>query len=268
MVQGFTPKEIGMLSESTIQAIRVWRKTLQTKRGTVNQAKIESERQRWANENPLDETARKEIRDYYDAGNGFKIIAKELGISYTQTRRLLLSWIGIDARKGMSVITDALRKKRSENARGERSPFFNWVERFPERAKVGTKSLQGWYTRQNGEQVWLRSCLEYIYAKWLDSRGVLWNTEVRTFKGDNETYRPDFFIYDNKGNLVRVVEIKGNYFDNVDKRSEKAKRICESHGVSLEIVRDITPYIKDGSYYHKELKQWKLQRQQSVAKSN
>ncbi len=168
----------------------------------------------------------------------------------------------------MSVVTDALRKKRSENVGGAKSPFYNWVEKYPERAKKQTKSLQGWYTRPNGSQVWLRSCLEYIYAKWLDSEGLLWDTEVRTLKGNNETYRPDFFIYDRNGTLIRLVEIKGNYFDNVNKRSEKAKRICESHSVSLEIIKDITPYIKNGSNYHKELKQWKLHRQQFVAKSN
>lgn len=254
-----------MLSPSTIQSVLKWQKTLQSKKGTVNQTKEQSERQLWAVENPLTNGAHQEIKDYYAAGNGFKIIAKELGLSYTKTRRLLLVWLGIDARKGMSVVTDALRRRRSENVRGEKSPFFNWVEKYPERAKTQTKSLQGWYERKDGSKVWLRSCLEYIYAKWLDSNDLVWNTEVKTFKGQGETYRPDFFIYGNDGKLVRVVEIKGNYFDNIDKRSEKATRICELHGVKLEIVRDITPYIKVGSYYHKELKEWKLHRQQFVA---
>lgn len=239
---------------------------LKSKKGIVNQTREQSERQLWAKKNPLTETVYQEIKNYYAAGNGFKIIAKELGLSYTQTRRLLLVWLEIEGRKGMSVVTDQLRKRRSENARGEKSPFYNWIEKYPELAKTQTKSLQGWYKRKNGHKVWLRSCLEYIYAKWLDSNDFLWNTEAKTLKGRGETYRPDFFIYDIDGKLVRVVEIKGNYFDNIDKRSEKAERICESHGVSLEIIKNISPYIKVGSYYHKELKEWKKHRQQLEAK--
>ena len=119
-----------------------------------------------------------------------------------------------------------------------------------------TKSIQGWYKRKNGEMVWLRSCLEYIYAKWLDSNDIEWNTEVKVLRGDGETYRPDFFIY-RDGELKKIVEIKGNFFDSRDSRSEKAKRVAEKHGVELEIVFDITPYLEQSTYYHKELKLWK-----------
>jgi len=196
------------------------------------------------------------LKDYYEKGTGFKIISKELGITYTETRNLLMNWTDIRTRRGKSVVTDELRRRRSENVRGENSPFYNWVERFPERAKKQTKSIQGWYENKVGEKVWLRSCLEYIYAKWLDKNGINWKSEVQTFKHENQTYRPDFFIYENK-KLVKVVEIKGRYFDNVDDRSNKAKKVCRHNNIELEIINDISPYLLDGSYYHKELKEWK-----------
>jgi hypothetical protein len=245
-----------MLSEKTILGIRVWRTVALKRKCVVNQLKIPSERQEWFKSNPLSSEYRDELISYYYNGTGFKIIAKELGLSYTQTRRLFIDWLGVETRKGTSIITDALRKRRSENAKGEKSNFFDWVSKRPEQAKKQTKSIQGLYKRKDGELVWLRSCLEYIYAKWLDSNNIEWKAEVEVFRGDGETYRPDFFIYSN-GELQKIVEIKGNFFDNRDSRSEKAKRVAEKNRVKLEIVFDITPYLEQNTYYHKELKAWK-----------
>jgi len=247
-----------MLSKKTISEIREWRTEALTKKCVVNQTKIPSERQEWISKNPLSQTCKEELISYYNSGNGFKIIAKELGLSYTQTRRFLMDWLGVDTRKGTSVVTDTLRKRRSENVKGEKSPFFDWLTKRPEQAKKQTKSIQGWYKRKSGELIWLRSCLEYIYAKWLDSTDVDWKTEAKVIHGDGETYRPDFFIYQN-GELKKIVEIKGNFFDNRDNRSEKAKRVAQKHGVELELIFDITPYLEQNSYYHKELKIWKNQ---------
>lgn len=250
-----------MLSQKTIKIISEWRQNLLSKKGVVNQTRIPSERQEWAKTNPLNSQAKKELENYYEGGTGFKIIAKELGISYTETRNLLINWIHINTRKGTSVVTDELRRRRSENVRGEKSPFYNWVEKFPERAKKQTKSIQGWYRNKSGKKVWLRSCLEYIYAKWLDRNEIDWEAEIKTLNGKNESYRPDFFIYkDNK--LTKVVEIKGKYFDNVDKRSEKAVRICKLNKINLDLISDITPYLLDGSDYYKELKEWKQLKKQ------
>lgn len=256
-----------MLSINTVNAVNDWRLVILSKKGTVNQTKVPSERQCWIIKNPLSTEAKEELVKYYNDGNGFKSIAKELGISYTETRRMLMTWLSLETRKGMSVVTDVLRQRRSENVKGDKSPFYNWVEKYPERAKSQTKSLQGWYKNKSGEFVWLRSCLEFIYAKWLDENGICWKSEVMTLKGIGESYRPDFFIYENQ-KLIKLVEIKGDYFDNVDCRSEKAKRVCILNGLELEIVKDITKYLKDGSYYHKELKQWKIIRKQCAAKLN
>ena len=168
------------------------------------------------------------------------------------------------------MVTDRLREKRRENALGSKSNLYDWLTKYPELANRNTKSIQGWYTRRNGKKVWLRSSLEYIYAKWMDRQEMDWETEARVFRDGKETYRPDFFIYE-KGVLSKLVEIKGNYFDNVDHRSEKARRIAESNGLMLDIVFDIKSYIEAGSDYHKELKAWKtiqrIHQEQSVEES-
>jgi hypothetical protein len=238
-----------------------WYKEVQTKNHTVNQLKIPSERQVWMQNNPLSPKLKSVLFKYYHDGNGFKSIAKELGLSYTKIRVLLIVWLDLDYRKGMSVITKRLKERRRDNATGSKSNFYNWVEKYPERAKKQTKSIQGWYIKKNGEKVWLRSSLEYIYAKWLDKTDCDWITEERTLKWNDETYRPDFFVYKD-GKLMEIVEVKGNYFDNVDKRSKKAILIAKNNNIPLKLVMDIKPYIEEESNYTKELQKWKdLQKQ-------
>jgi len=244
------------MKKKSIKQIMKWYKEVNTKNHTVNQLKIPSERQLWMVANPLCPILKQELFEYYNDGNGFKTMARELGISYTEIRGLLIGWLGLEYRKGMSVITKRLRERRSENAKGSKSNFYNWVEKYPERAKKQTKSIQGWYLKKNGEKVWLRSSLEYIYAKWLDKNNCEWIAEERTLKWKDETYRPDFFIYDGE-KLLEIVEVKGNYFDNVDKRSKKAILIARKNNIPLKLVMDIKPYIDEESNYTKELQKWK-----------
>ena len=257
-----------MLTEKTVATIRKWRLDLLSNNGVVNQTRQPSQRFLWSINNPLEESVLAELIEYYDAGHGYKTIAKELGLTYTECRNFLLNWIKINPRKGTSVVTDALRRKRSENVKGCKSPFYNWVEKRPEQAKKQTKSIQGWYTRKNGEKAWLRSTLEYIYAKWLDRNNKIWKPEEKTFTDGDRSYRPDFFIYNENNELVEVVEIKGNYFDNVGGRSKKAIEICEKHKLKLNLILDVRPYIEEGSYYHKELKKWKEIQKQFSEKSS
>jgi hypothetical protein len=245
-----------MLSEKTISGILAWRNEALQKCKVANQLRSISDRQRWIEENPPPKEFLTDLKDYYEAGNGYKILAKELGLSYTEVRTMLIKWLKFDVRKGTSVVTDRLKERRRDNALGSKSNFYDWLTKYPHLAKKNTKSIQGWYTRKNGKKVWLRSCLEFIYAKWLDSADMEWETEVCVFRDEKETYRPDFFIYKD-GQLIRLVEIKGNYFDNVDERSKKAVRIAESNGLTLDVVFDIKPFINAGSNYQKELKIWK-----------
>jgi hypothetical protein len=62
----------------------------------------------------------------------------------------------------------------------------------------------GWY---NG--VYLRSSLEFAYAYYLDHIGVKWLFEKELFHIGSTTYKPDFFLYDDTGNLTKIVEMKG-----------------------------------------------------------
>lgn len=55
---------------------------------------------------------------------------------------------------------------------------------------------------------YLRSSYEYAYAKYLDYQLIKWSYEDKVFDIGYRLYKPDFFFYDDNGDVVRIVEIK------------------------------------------------------------
>ncbi|WP_342432289.1 restriction endonuclease [Neobacillus sp. FSL H8-0543] len=74
---------------------------------------------------------------------------------------------------------------------------------------------------------YLRSSYEYAYARYLDYYSIPWGYEDITFDLGYKIYKPDFFFYDLKGNLQKVVEIKS--------RNEKAKADARK---ALDIIKN------------------------------
>lgn len=223
--------------------ILIWHKRIRENKACLIEDKIK--------EDPLNKKYYDYLKDTYDKGYGFKIIGRWLGLSYTQTRRLLIYYLKIKTRKGYRVSTEITRKFRSERVKGNKSPWYNWPENKPYLLKNTKTGIQGYYKRKDGRYIWLRSSWEYIYAKWLDKQNMEWEYEPKTYKLSNgETYRPDFLIIEEENYLV---EIKGSRFKNrlykVDLFREKYKDI------KIIIINDIKAYTNIG--YSKELKEWK-----------
>ena len=152
-----------------------------------------------------------------------------------------------------NVITDHLRNIRSINANKqliERSGFFSHEAQKNTHDKI--RGLQGYYFNSTLDKyVWLRSSWEYIYAKWLNSHNIKWDVECKTFVLSNESYRPDFFIFDDDNNLVSIVEVKG-YWRN---RLHKYYELKQLHpGLNLSLITDISPYTYN---YKKDKNTWK-----------
>lgn len=74
---------------------------------------------------------------------------------------------------------------------------------------------------------YLRSSYEYAYAKYLDYHLIPWSYEENAFDIGYKIYKPDFFLYDQNGNLKKIVEIKS--------RNEEAKAEARK---ALEIIRE------------------------------
>lgn len=92
------------------------------------------------------------------------------------------------------------------------------------------RGYTGWY-----KEIYLRSFLEFAYAYYLDNKHVNWKYEQEIFYLDEEvSYKPDFYIYDNKNNLIKIVEVKGN--GNKETGILKAELFRQKYSHKLEMI--------------------------------
>jgi|LakMenE01Jun11ns_1017448.scaffolds.fasta_scaffold9787930_2 hypothetical protein len=185
-------------------------------------------------------------------GVGLKLMAREIGISYTKMRRLL-EYTGIPIRKGYSVVTEHLRKIRRANAIASGG----WRNKKTKN-KNTERGVQGYFFNQSKQKyVWLRSTYEVILAKWLDKNKMNWAVESQQWMIGTESYRPDFFIYENN-ELVKIIEVKG-YYKNRLWKFDELKKEPSLQNVEFCLIDNITPFL-DGNTYLGELKWWKQNR--------
>lgn len=198
-----------------------------------------------AEENPCPSESIDYIRELYEKGYGLKVIAKLLNISYTKMRSLF-DVFGIEIRKGRNVVTDKVKEFRSQRVQGTKNP---WSDEEC-RQNIHSNGIQGWYTTKQDRTIWLRSCWEYIYAKWLDKNDIPYEYELKQYVlSDGTSYRPDFFIME-KDEIKEVIEIKG--FNK--ERAYKTSLFQKEYGIKAKLIEDINNYCTS---YEKELKQWK-----------
>jgi hypothetical protein len=188
------------------------------------------------------------IIDEYKSGKGMKTIAREEGMSYSGVRYILLK-NEIVLRKN-SDVTDHLRNVRSKNLK------LRIKEHGVSKTNSSKLGINGYYwNRGFSKWVFLRSGYEFIYARWLDEQGKIWDVEVTQEKINGVWYRPDFFLYDKKNNLTRVIEIKSKYIERI--QNFRSKDVDVFQGVPVERIYKIEPFIPKDSSYSKELRIWK-----------
>ena len=210
------------------------------------------------------------IKSKYEAGYGMTglINSFDLPITYSVLRRLLIEGLfGVSARRGNNVVTDRVRELRKERAIKQANDPGNKFGKPQPTTNYTNRGIQGsYYSATNKKSVWLRSTWEYIFAKWLDSHGISWLYECYRYKlPDNSIYKPDFFLLDAFGNIKQVVEIKG-YWRSREYKVDLLKAVT---GLDIVIVRDINPFIENGSTYEKEKLKWKkLRSNQCVSKES
>jgi len=198
--------------------------------------------------------------EYHAKEKGIKVIAKEMDLTYTQTR-CLLEFLEIGLRRGQNVVTNRLREFRREKAYDEHKQGIGWFEPNIRRKieKYNARGVQGYFLNEStNELVWLRSTYEYIFAKWLNRTKQKWKMEETHYKIGNSTYRPDFFIYDSTfTKLEKIVEIKGYWDNNSHKALELNEQLKDVH---VSIIQDIEKFIENDSTYLDQLAEWKQKR--------
>jgi endogenous inhibitor of DNA gyrase (YacG/DUF329 family) len=92
------------------------------------------------------------------------------------------------------------------------------------------KGYNGYY-----KGIYLRSFLEFSYAYYLDQKKTKWKYEVEIFELKNVRYKPDFFIYNENGELTKIVEVKGE--GNLKTGLEKVNAFKEFYPkIEIEIL--------------------------------
>lgn len=195
---------------------------------------------------------------YVIDGRGIKSIIKDYGlqITYSVLRFYIINFFEIEIRKN-NEITQFLKEIRQKKALFEKENkmgFFS--DGVQEKIKIKTsnkRGVQGYYFNKSQEKyVWLRSSWEYIYAKWLDEQNIKWDVECITFNLNDITYRPDFFIFDEQNNIIKIVEVKGYWKDKLYKFNILKE---ELKNIDFILVDKISPYTKNS--FKTELKNWK-----------
>jgi hypothetical protein len=212
------------------------------------------------------EDFKKRLIRLYQDGYGYKIIAKNLGISYTVCRGLLGYLENnneLSLRKGMSIVTNKLREFRKEKALDESKGNYGFCS-FEARKNLKTaknsRGIQGYYFNSwLNKYVWLRSSWEYIYAKWLDSKNINWDVEVKYYFTDEGKYLPDFFIYGEDDKTIQyLVEIKG--YSGWD----RGRHLKLKENVKVVFINNIKEFILNESNEHREREEWKLKRKMAI----
>jgi hypothetical protein len=82
----------------------------------------------------------------------------------------------------------------------------------------------------------LRSSYEYAYAIYLDYQKVNWTYETQSFDIGYKIYKPDFFILDQNGTLIKIVEIKSRNTDAKKSAKMALEKIETLYGIDSELI--------------------------------
>ena len=196
-------------------------------------------------EQKLNYKTKKYLEEFYNDGYGFKLIARALNLTYSRIR-FVFKVLNINTRKGQKIVTENLKRIRSERVKGTNNPWSDWECR----KNVNSWGIQGIYKRKDGREIWIRSACEYIIAKLLDDQEIIWEYEYKQYKlSNNETYTPDFTIF-YKDKINYVIEHKGKQL----KSGYKAIMLEKEYKIPTIIIDNIHDYC---DCYVKELEEWK-----------
>lgn len=197
---------------------------------------------------------------YYEKGFGIKYFIKYFKLNTTPTvfRHNLINIFDVKLRNH-NDITDNLRELRTKKAiyenKNKLGAFSEDVQKNLKSREKTIRGVQGYYFNEmKNKYVWLRSSWEYIYAKWLDKNDIIWDIEKKVFEVDDKKYRPDFFVYDEQNNIVKIVEVKGYWKDKVWK-FRVLKNEMRNKKIEFILIENIKPYCETN--YKTELQEWK-----------
>ena len=133
---------------------------------------------------------------YIELKKSIVMIAKELGCK-RRTVSNFLKKHNINLRK--NAMQDSYNMKYVIPKRGADSPSFGKIFR----------PVKGYWIYLNNKKTYMRSTWEILVTKYLIKNNINFKYEELRYNLGYTTYLPDFFIYDNNGNLQYLIEVKG-----------------------------------------------------------
>jgi hypothetical protein len=206
---------------------------------------------------------------YVIEGYGIKSLIStfSLPISYSGLRSLI-TFMNISIHTP-NVANEFLCSRRKINAQLQvknKTGMYSYAVQDANQHKKSNRGIQGYYwNTSKNKYVWLRSSWEFIYAKWLNARDIIWDVECESYILNDGSgfsrYRPDFFIYKND-KLISIIEVKGYWKDKVYKFDNLKKILTD---IDMILITDIVPYTEQN--LNKEIDLWKKLRKSKLEKS-
>ena len=82
------------------------------------------------------------------------------------------------------------------------------------------------------------SSYEYIYCRILEEKNIKFKTQYQTFKLNNKQYTPDFFIFNDEGKIVDIIEIRGSRL-NLQERIDDIENIYKNYKIQIKLITEI-----------------------------
>lgn len=102
--------------------------------------------------------------------------------------------------------------------------------------KMGMMAIkQSMYLSRQGFAIRCRSSWERKVAQYFDKLGVRWGYESKLLVLGKERCIPDFFIFNRRGKLVRIIEVKGRSMPGSRDKLERFQEALAAQGIPLEI---------------------------------
>lgn len=158
------------------------------------------------------------VDQYINKNKSSKTISKELGVNDST----IWEWL---------VKFDIPRTKNSEAMK------IRWSKGYYSGLPRYSLCHAGWYIRENGTKVWLRSSYERRVATKLDELCIEWLYESKCFVIDETktTYTPDFYLPD----LDIIWEVKGWLDENTSTKMNKFFRMYPNEHLRMVYLSDI-----------------------------
>lgn len=148
------------------------------------------------------------------------------------------------ANKGHTVSDETRRKLRDANlgkpsTRKGQKLSIETKRKLAEAYKAGKMGQRfvkrPFYTANNGDVIQFRSSWELLVAQYMDASGWYWDYEPIILEHDGDVYIPDFAVYDDSDNLIKLIEVKGYYKPDAKQKLIKFQGWLRKQDMHLEV---------------------------------